>query len=95
MIASNDMPVPRKPVLDTASERGRLKGNDDLVERLARELRLRSDPHLPHEFYIEQVRRQLAGRMGVTGAPVGDQILGTRTAPLQSASVFHAWAMPD
>jgi len=95
MIASNEMPVPHKPISDGGSDRGRFMDSPELIERLARELRLRSDPHLPHDFYIQQVRRQLAGRSALTGAAAREQVLGTRMMPLQSASVFRAWAMPD
>lgn len=94
MIASNGMPVPHKPMPDGGSERGRIMESPELIQRLARELRLRSDPHLPQEFYVEQVRRQLAGRSG-SGSMSKDQILGPRKMPLQSASVFRAWAMPE
>ncbi|MCJ8519374.1 hypothetical protein ABID21_002409 [Pseudorhizobium tarimense] len=95
MIASNDMPVPQKPMPEGGSERARRIDRPELVERLAKELRLRSDPDLPHEVYVEQVRRQLAGRSGLSGATAREQILGTRKMPLQSASVFRAWAMRE
>ncbi len=95
MIAWNDMPVPHKPMAENASERARLMDRPELVERLAKELRLRGDPDLPHEFYVEQVRRQLAGRSGLSGAAAREHVLGTRKMPLQSASVFRAWAMPE
>ncbi|KEQ08877.1 hypothetical protein [Pseudorhizobium marinum] len=95
MIASDSMPVPRKSLPDGGSERGRLMDTPEFVEKLAKELRQRSDPHLPHEFYLEQVRRQLAGRAGLSGTAARDAVLGSRKTPLQSASVFRAWAMPE
>ena len=95
MIASKEMPVPRKPMADGGSDRGRLSESTDLIERLAGELRLRSDPHLPDDFYIEQVRRRLAGRSGLSGAAAREHILGSRKMPLQSESVFRAWAMRE
>ncbi len=95
MIASNGMPVPHKPMSNGGSDRGRFMDSPELVERLARELRLRSDPDLPHDFYVQQVRRQLAGRSGLSGAAAREQVLGTGRMPLQSASVFRAWAMPE
>lgn len=95
MIASREMPVPRTPVSDGGLDQGRFMDSPELIERLARELRLRSDPDLPQDFYIQQVRRQLAGRNGLSNAAAREHILGTRKMPLQSASVFRAWAMPE
>ena len=95
MNALNDMPVSRRPLPDGGLNRARLVDSPELIERLAQELRLRSDPGLPHTFYVEQAKRQLAGRNGLSGAAARDHILGARQMPLQSASVFRAWAMPE
>ncbi|MBB6178467.1 hypothetical protein [Pseudorhizobium flavum] len=95
MIASNSMPVPQRTPTERTSERARLLDTPDMIEHLADELRSRSDPCLPKEYYLEQVRRQLAGRTGLTNAAAREQIFGRRHMPLQSASVFHAWALRD
>lgn len=95
MIASDSMPVPRKPMSDGGSDRARLMNSPELIERLANELRLRSDPHLPQQFYTEQVKRQLAGRIAVSGATAREHAPRPGQAQLQSASVFRAWAMPE
>lgn len=95
MIASDSMPVPRKPLPDGGSERARLMNSPELIERLAKELRQRSDPDLPRQFYLEQVKLQLAGRIAVSGVTARDHTPGAPKTQLQSASVFRAWAMPE
>ena len=95
MIASNSMPVPQKSAAERGSDRARLLDTPEMIEHLAEELRSRGDPCLPREYYLEQVRRQLAGRTGLTGAAARDHVLGRRHIPLQSASVFHAWALRE
>jgi len=93
MIASNSMPVPQKTSPERGSERGRLLDTPDMIEHLADELRSRGDPCLPREYYIEHVKRQLAGRSGIPG--VARDQAGPKNMPLQSASVFQAWALRD
>ena len=95
MIASNSMPMPRLPMSEKGSQPVRLTSTPEHIERLAKELRLRSDPHLPDQFYLEQVRRQLAGRIAVSGTIARDHMPGSNRTQLQSASVFRAWAMPE
>ncbi len=95
MNASNSMPVPQQALSERSSERARLLDTPELIEHLAEELRSRSDPDLPMEYYREQVRRQLAGRTGLRDASAREQLFGRRNIPLQSASVFHAWALRD
>ncbi|MCB5201324.1 hypothetical protein LH464_02380 [Neorhizobium sp. T786] len=92
MNALNSMPVPRQYPSERGSERSRLTDSHDMIEHLADELRSRSDPCLPREFYIEQVKRQLAARSGAPGT-ARDQADPKNT--LQSASVFQAWALRE
>lgn len=87
MIASDSMPVPRNIPSDTA----RLLDNPEMIDRLAAELRARSDPDFPHSFYVEQVRRHLAGRKST----LAGLDLGAGKRRPKPASVFHSWAIPD
>ncbi len=93
MIASNSMPVPQETASERGSERGRLLDTPEMIEHLAEELRSRGDPCLPREYYIEHVKRQLAGRSGIPG--VARDQAASKIMPLQSASVFQAWALRD
>lgn len=87
MIASVSMPVPHNVPSDSAH----ILDTPETIDRLAAELRARSDPELPHSFYVEQVRRHLAGRRSTLA---GMDIGAVKRGP-KPASVFHAWAMPD
>lgn len=62
-----------------------------LIDRLAIEMRARSAGELPHSFYVEQVKRQIAGRsIQISSA-------NHESAPeiVQQPSVFHAWALSE
>jgi hypothetical protein len=86
--------VPRKaeqarPTIDTP----------EMIDRMAADLRARSDTDLPHSFYVALVRRQLAGRSAANtqSDTKADKTHGpASTRPGQAhASVFHSWAFSE
>jgi hypothetical protein len=54
-------------------------------------MRARSAGELPHAYYVEQVKRQLAGKSIRTSAANDDPAQDKD----QQISVFHAWALPQ
>ncbi|MBO3761036.1 hypothetical protein [Ciceribacter sp. L1K22] len=79
------------PVVDPASERA--LDAPELIERMAAELRTASGSELPLEYFIDQVKRGLAGQETNDSRP---QTTETRRAAAgTSPSVFHSWAMPE
>ncbi|WP_137130341.1 hypothetical protein [Rhizobium sp. FY34] len=89
MVISNSVPVP--PNADPA----RIIESPELIDRMAAELRARSDTDLPHSFYVEQIRRQLAGQAIAAQAVANDDPMQTKRAGQAHPSVFHAWALSD
>lgn len=68
----------------------------ELIDRLAEEKRLASDSGLPHAYFVDQVKRQLAGNTpdeasGMPGPHGGER----KRVANGDAAVFQAWAMPD
>ncbi len=57
MITSNSMPISASPEEATQSI-----DTPELIDRLATEMRATGDRELPHSFYVEQVKRSLAGQ---------------------------------
>ncbi len=90
MTASSYRPVPQKTSLENDTGRDQFQDTPEMIEHLADELRSQGDPCLPREFYIEDVKRRLAGRSGVPGTQAAPKYM-----PLQSASVFYAWALRE
>ncbi|MBN8932515.1 hypothetical protein [Agrobacterium pusense] len=88
MITSNSMPI-------SASAEGASQSIDTtaLIDRLAAEMRSTGDRELPHSFYVEQVKRTLAGR-AVKRAD-NDERPSTKIPPAGTSSVFQCWAMPE
>ncbi|MDX3926901.1 MAG: hypothetical protein QHC90_13995 [Shinella sp.] len=62
----------------------------EFINRLAEKMRRESGTDLPHQYFLEKVRRQLAGK-----APISDQMRNGTGHHLQSADCFNTWAMPD
>ncbi|MCM2477455.1 hypothetical protein HGO38_28825 [Rhizobium sp. CG5] len=91
MVAYNSMPIP------TGSAPGeRSLGSAELIDRLAQELRASSDGDLPHSYFVEQAKLQLAGIDLSNADNTNDATAQIRkTAVNGPASVFHAWAMPE
>ncbi len=83
-MAPNSMPMP------DASENKDARSLDtaDMIDRLATEMRARTGGELPHAFYVDQVRRQLAGK-----SVANDET--AREKGQEQASVFHAWAFSE
>ena len=90
MVASGSVAVP--PNTPQQTETSRLLATPELIDRLAAELRARSDADLPHAFYVAQVRRQLASQAN-ENIPASSE--PQRRAGSAHPSVFHAWALSD
>ncbi|MCO5730432.1 hypothetical protein [Rhizobium sp. SSA_523] len=90
MVTSQGVPV------QSATDRERLIETPEMIDRMAAELRARSDTDLPHSFYVQQIRRQLAGeaRAGERTAANDSGKGANRTGQLHP-SVFHAWALSE
>lgn len=73
------------------TDNSRLLATPELINKLAADLRARSDTDLPHEFYVAQIRRQLAAQANENIAtPEADRRTGSA-----HPSVFHAWAISE
>lgn len=83
MVTSRSVAVPHQ------ADKAHLSTSPQVIDRMAAELRARSDADLPHAFYVAQVRRQLM----VQGSQIGNAQSSAKKKP--EISVFHAWAMPD
>ena len=88
MITSNSMPISA-----SAEEAPHSIDTPDLIDRLAAEMRATGDRELPHSFYVEQVKRTLAGK-AVTRAD-NDEMPRTKIPAAGTSSVFQCWAMPE
>lgn len=88
MITSNSMPI-------SASPEGAQQSIDtpDLINRLAAEMRATGDRELPHSFYVEQVKRTLAGQ--TVKRADNDEMPHTKIPAAGTSSVFQCWAMPE
>lgn len=69
-------------------------GMDELIDRMATELRAKSDPEFPHSYYVEQVRRRLAGKPALAPA-ANDGVVQAKFPTVAPPSVFHAWALSE
>ncbi|MCQ1575061.1 hypothetical protein NFO65_30605 [Neorhizobium galegae] len=88
MMAPNSMPM-----LDASEDKdARSLDTADMIDRLATEMRARTGGELPHSFYVDQVRRQLAGK-SVAMSAANDE--AAREKSQEQASVFHAWALSE
>ena len=68
--------------------------NEEMISRMASDLRARSDPDFPHSYYVAQVRRQLAGKSLPSNTNRATPTLKPPVAETHS-SVFHAWALAE
>ncbi|MBB4063378.1 hypothetical protein [Gellertiella hungarica] len=87
---------PNAPDTHGSADGSRLLGRAEMIDRLAHAMRLRSGLDLPHAYFVEQVKLQLAG------SPAFDKSLSEpetraarRAATYQSAACFEAWAIRD
>ncbi|CDZ39285.1 Hypothetical protein NGAL_HAMBI1146_33040 [Neorhizobium galegae bv. officinalis] len=81
------------PMLDASEDKdARSLDTADIIDRLATEMRARTGGELPHSFYVDQVRRQLAGK-SVAMSAANDET--ARNKDQEQASVFHAWALSE
>jgi hypothetical protein len=93
MITSNSMPMPA-----TGEEPSRSIETPELIDRLAVEMRATGDRDLPHSFYVEQVKRKLAGTRSRTDpVAANDETAEPPKAQVaaSTSSVFQCWAMPE
>ncbi|MCJ9671184.1 hypothetical protein MOV61_13560 [Neorhizobium sp. BETTINA12A] len=88
MMAPNSMPMP-----EASKDRdSRSLDTAEMIDRLATEMRARTGGELPHSFYVDQVRRQLAGKSVAMSAANTET---AREKGKEEASVFHAWAFSE
>ncbi|WP_288427952.1 hypothetical protein [uncultured Agrobacterium sp.] len=86
MITSNSMPISA-----AGNTQPHTLPTNELIDRLATEMRATGDRELPLSFYVEQVKRKLA-----TEAAANDDKADTGSHPAAAtSSVFHCWAMPE
>lgn len=90
MVASSSVAVPTPTSQQT--ENARLLASPELINRLAADLRARSDADLPLEFYVAQVRRQLATQANENSPASAEP---QRRSGSAHPSVFHAWALSE
>lgn len=85
-----------RPDASGSPDGSRLLGRAEMIDRLAHAMRLKSGLDLPHGYFVEQVKLQLAG------SPAFDRSL-ERTGEVRTGSAaayrgsacFEAWAMRD
>lgn len=87
MVASQSMPQQHKK-----TERN--IATEELIDRMARDLRAKGDPDFPHSYYVAQVRRQLAGKPSHLPA-ANDALPPKEAGAAEHSSVFHAWALAE
>lgn len=87
MVASQSIPQQHK-------ETERHIATEELIDRMAAELRAKGDPDFPHSYYVAQVRRQLAGEPSHLPAD-NDQTVAQPPGAREHSSVFHAWALAE
>ena len=85
MVASQSIPQQH-----TKTERS--IATEELINRMAADLRAKGDPDFPHSYYVAQVRRQLAGKP--SHLPPANDVPKVPVAPTHG-SVFHAWALAE
>ena len=74
----------------------RVIGRDEIIERMASALRLKSGLDLPQAYFVEQVKLQLAGSPAFDRSLLGPgEERADRQASLGSADCFRAWAIPE
>lgn len=86
MITSNSMPTS-----SLGADSARTIPSQELIDRLAAEMRATGDRELPHSFYVEQVKRKLAN----ADAANDDRVEIRNVPAAATSSVFHCWAMPE
>lgn len=93
------MPGLHSVAIAREAEQTRSPETPETIDRMAAELRARSDADLPHSFYVAQVRRQLAGRSSASThadkQPDNQDVPGRKRAGEAHPSVFHSWAFSD
>ncbi|MBP2548854.1 DNA-binding beta-propeller fold protein YncE [Neorhizobium galegae] len=88
MPTSHSVAVPRE------ADQARPLDTPEMINRMAADLRARSDTDLPLSFYVAQVRRQLTGRTPANSQPER-AVPETTRAGEAHPSVFHSWAFSD
>lgn len=85
-----------RPDASGSGDGSRLLGRAEMIDRLAHAMRLKSGLDLPHAYFVEQVKLQLAG------SPAFDHSLAGRpeqkagpAAAYRGSACFEAWAMRD
>lgn len=74
----------------------RFMDRKEFVDRLAQAMRLKSGLDLPHAYFVEQVKLQLAGSPAFDKSLLGSEGNDNHRMPAhQSADCFRAWAIPE
>ena len=72
----------------------RAVGSEELIRRMAEDLRLKSGSDLPLSCFVEQVKMQLAGRARSANANT-PSLASSRSQADRASDLFKAWAMPE
>lgn len=86
-----------KPAAPGSADGSRLLGTAEMIERMAHAMRLRSGLDLPHAYFVEQVKLQLAGSPAFDRSlegPSASRKAG-RSPAYHGSACFEAWAMRD
>ncbi len=85
-----------KPAASGSTDGSRLIGSAEMIDRLAKALRLKSGLDLPHAYFVEQVKLQLSGSPAFDRSLEGNAALkASRAAAYHGSACFEAWAMRD
>lgn len=80
---------------DMKEDVGRAMGTPELIDRLAKEMRLRSCLDLPHAYFVEQVKLQLSGSPAFD-ASLAAEARGRLPAGDRGGDAFYrAWALRE
>lgn len=83
-------------VADTSiKDHGRAMGSPELIEKMAKEMRLRSCLDLPHAYFVEQVKLQLSGSPAFDASLAANDDTAPARADRRTDSFYRAWALRD
>lgn len=77
-------------VSEVPAKEARQLGSQEFIDRLAEDLRQSSDTDLPHAYFVEEVKLQLAGKG--RAEPVQDNNPARR---YQTSDCFKSWAFQE
>lgn len=68
--------------------------SEELIKRMAEDLRAKSGSDLPLSCFIEQVKMQLTSRPLSANGNVAPSLAASKS-PADASALFKAWAMPE